>query len=265
MSPDGNPTYQVVKIPGDGIGPEIVSATLSVLEAAQARFGFDIEWTEVAAGGIGIDTYGEAVRDEDLDVMLRSDAVFLGAVGGPKWDDPAAKVRPEQGLLKIRKVLGLFANLRPVPVHPALAAAAPLKTELLAVASPRYLERAGVPGSVDALAEHSCLRGFDGGSRPATAWPLRDGGTVTVSGSFVTTDLMARLGATLVGAGISLLPRAIVDAELERGELVPVLEGVIGRRVSLSAVWVEREFIEPKVRAFVEHAVEWATEGRLLP
>ena len=131
MSPDGNPTYPVVKIPGDGIGPEIVSATLSVLEAAQARFGFDIEWTEVAAGGIGIDTYGEAVRDEDLDVMLRSDAVFLGAVGGPKWDDPAAKVRPEQGLLKIRKVLGLFANLRPVAVEPSLKESSPLRADLI--------------------------------------------------------------------------------------------------------------------------------------
>jgi 3-isopropylmalate dehydrogenase len=131
LSPDTTTTYQVVKIPGDGIGPEIIDATLSVLDAAQARFGFEIEWTEVKAGGIAIDTYGEAVRDEDLDVMLRSDAVLLGAVGGPKWDDPAAAVRPEQGLLKIRKVLGLYANLRPVTVEPSLKEASPLRADLI--------------------------------------------------------------------------------------------------------------------------------------
>jgi 3-isopropylmalate dehydrogenase len=121
----------VVKIPGDGIGPEIVEASLTVLAAAQERFGFDIEWTEVLAGGIAIDTYGEAVRDEDLELMLGSDAVFLGAVGGPKWDDPAAAVRPEQGLLKMRKVLGLYANLRPVAVEPSLKASSPLRADLI--------------------------------------------------------------------------------------------------------------------------------------
>ena len=120
MSQEGTPTYNVVKIPGDGIGPEIVEATLTVLDAAAEKYGFDIEWTEVLAGGLAIDAYGEAVRDEDLQTMLKSDAVFLGAVGGPKWDDPAAKVRPEQGLLKIRKTLGLYANLRPVSVEPSL-------------------------------------------------------------------------------------------------------------------------------------------------
>ena len=131
MSPDASPTYKVVKIPGDGIGPEIVEATLTVLAAVQQRFGFDIEWTEVKAGGVAIDAYGEAVRDEDLEVMLASDAVFLGAVGGPKWDDPAAKVRPEQGLLKMRKVLGLYANLRPVSVEPSLKESSPLRADLI--------------------------------------------------------------------------------------------------------------------------------------
>ena len=131
MSPDGTPTYNVVKIPGDGIGPEIVDATLTVLGATQERFAFDIEWTEVKAGGIAIDAYGEAVRDGDLEVMLQSDAVFLGAVGGPKWDDPAAKVRPEQGLLKIRKTLGLYANLRPVSVEPSLKESSPLRPDLI--------------------------------------------------------------------------------------------------------------------------------------
>jgi 3-isopropylmalate dehydrogenase len=131
LSPEGTPTYHVVKIPGDGIGPEIVDATLTVLDAAAEKFGFGLEWTEVLAGGIAIDAYGEAVRDEDLEVMLKSDAVFLGAVGGPKWDDPAAKVRPEQGLLKIRKTLGLYANLRPVSVEPSLKESSPLRADLI--------------------------------------------------------------------------------------------------------------------------------------
>ena len=132
MSPDSiAPSYQVTAIPGDGIGPEIVTATRGVLAAACTRFGFDIEWSEVLAGGIAIDAYGTAVRDEDLDVLLASDAVLLGAVGGPKWDDPAARERPELGLLKMRKVLGLYANLRPVAVEPSLAEASPLRPDLI--------------------------------------------------------------------------------------------------------------------------------------
>ena len=83
-------TYRVTAIPGDGIGPEIVTATRGVLDATCRRFGFAIEWTEILAGGIAIDAYGTAIRDEDLEVLLASDAVLLGAVGGPKWDDPAA-------------------------------------------------------------------------------------------------------------------------------------------------------------------------------
>jgi 3-isopropylmalate dehydrogenase len=132
LSSTSSTTYAVVKIPGDGIGPEIVTATLKVLDATCARFGFGIDWTEVLAGGIAIDAYGTAIRDEDLDVMLAADAVLLGAVGGPKWDDPAAKERPELGLLKMRKVLGLFANLRPVAVEPSLADSSPLRPDLIA-------------------------------------------------------------------------------------------------------------------------------------
>lgn len=131
MNTDAQPTYKVAKIPGDGIGPEIIEASLKVLDAAAAKYGFGFEWTEVLAGGIAIDAYGEAIRDEDLDILLASDAVLLGAVGGPKWDDPAAKVRPEQGLLKMRKVMGLFANLRPVAVEPSLKEASPLRADLI--------------------------------------------------------------------------------------------------------------------------------------
>ncbi|MCR9162550.1 MAG: LysR family transcriptional regulator [Nannocystaceae bacterium] len=139
-----------------------------------------------------------------------------------------------------------------------------LRTELLAVASPRYLEQVGPIDSVQALERAEHVRGFDGGTRPTHAWPLHDGGSVAVRGRFATNDIMAQLGAVLSGLGVGLLPGALVDAELERGGVVAVLPGVVGRAVSLSAVWVEREFIEPKVRAFVEFAVEWASAGRLL-
>jgi 3-isopropylmalate dehydrogenase len=131
LNTQNQPTYNVAKIPGDGIGPEIVETALLVLDAVAEKFGFAIEWTEVLAGGIAIDAYGTAIRDEDLDTLLASDAVLLGAVGGPKWDDPAAAVRPEQGLLKMRKVMGLYANLRPVAVEPSLKEASPLRADLI--------------------------------------------------------------------------------------------------------------------------------------
>jgi 3-isopropylmalate dehydrogenase len=132
MTDAGQLTYRLGRLAGDGIGPEIVDAACAVLDAAADRFGFAMEWTDVLAGGIAIDAYGTAVRDEDLDVLLGCDAVLLGAVGGPKWDDPAATVRPEQGLLRIRKVLGLYANLRPVTVEPSVAEASPLRPDLVA-------------------------------------------------------------------------------------------------------------------------------------
>ena len=109
--------HAVVAIPGDGIGPEIVAATRIVLDTVCEGHGFAIAWSEILAGGAAIDAYGTAVRDEDLDVLMAADAVLLGAVGGPKWDDPAAAVRPEQGLLRIRKVLGLYANLGRCQCH----------------------------------------------------------------------------------------------------------------------------------------------------
>ncbi len=115
----------VVVLAGDGIGPEIVGATRRVLDAMVA-----IEWEEQLMGGISIDANGTALTGEVLDACGRSDAVLLGAVGGPRWDttDPDAP-RPEQGLLGLRKGLGLFANLRPVKPIPALIASSPLKEE----------------------------------------------------------------------------------------------------------------------------------------
>ncbi|MHB8398299.1 MAG: 3-isopropylmalate dehydrogenase [Candidatus Limnocylindrales bacterium] len=124
--------YRVVAIPGDGVGPEVVGHARAVLDAAGDRFGFAIEWQEIVAGGAAIDTYGVAIRPEDVDRCAAADAVLLGAVGGPRWDDPGASVRPEQALFALRGGLGLYANLRPVTVHPALVPSSPLRPQLLA-------------------------------------------------------------------------------------------------------------------------------------
>jgi len=124
-------TYRVATIPGDGVGPDVVSAAVAVVDAAGRAFGFSIEWTEIAAGGNAIDRFGVAIRPEDVEACRKADAVLLGAVGGPKWSDPSASVRPEQALFALRGALGLFANVRPVKVHPALVASSPLRPELL--------------------------------------------------------------------------------------------------------------------------------------
>ena len=123
--------YRVVSIPGDGVGPEVVEAARRVVDAAGERFGFSVEWTEVLAGGAAIDAYGVAIRPEDVEACRGADAILLGAVGGPRWSDPSASVRPEQALFALRGGLGLFANLRPVKIHPALVASSPLRPELL--------------------------------------------------------------------------------------------------------------------------------------
>jgi 3-isopropylmalate dehydrogenase len=118
--------------PGDGIGPEVVNEARLVLEAIAKRGGHQFNFSEHLLGGCAIDAKGTAMPDETLAAAKASDAVLLGAVGGPKWDDPQAKVRPEQGLLAIRKALGLYANVRPVCPYPSLAALSPLKPERVA-------------------------------------------------------------------------------------------------------------------------------------
>ncbi|WP_293714405.1 3-isopropylmalate dehydrogenase [Stenotrophomonas sp. UBA7606] len=121
----------IVVLPGDGIGPEITAVAVDVLKAVATRFGHSFSFSEHDIGGIAIDKHGEPLPAATLEACSKADAVLLGAVGGPKWSDPNAKVRPEQGLLAIRKALGLFANLRPVRTHPAALNASPIKPELL--------------------------------------------------------------------------------------------------------------------------------------
>ena len=123
---------RIVLLPGDGIGPEVVQAARLVLETAGEKFGHTLLMQTFDIGGCAIDRHGDPLPESTLQACREADAVLLGAVGGPKWDDPAASVRPEQGLLKIRKELDLFANLRPLKPHPALVEASPLKAERLA-------------------------------------------------------------------------------------------------------------------------------------
>jgi 3-isopropylmalate dehydrogenase len=122
----------IVLLPGDGIGPEVVGAAVKVLERIAARGGHTFHYSEHLIGGCSIDQYGTALTPETLAACQGASAVLLGAVGGPKWDDPSAAVRPEQGLLGLRKGMGVFANLRPVKVHPKLTNASPLRPEKLA-------------------------------------------------------------------------------------------------------------------------------------
>jgi 3-isopropylmalate dehydrogenase len=119
----------ITLLPGDGIGPEIVSAARAVLDAVAKKHGHEFRYEEALIGGVAIDETGTALPKETLAAFERSDAILLGAVGGPKWDDPKASVRPEQGLLGMRKHLGLFANIRPVKMVPGLEDASPLKPE----------------------------------------------------------------------------------------------------------------------------------------
>ncbi len=124
-------TYRIASIGGDGVGPEVVAGARAVLDAVAARDGFAIDWLDVVAGGAAIDAYGSALRTDDLDAVATCDAVLLGAVGGPRWDDPDAMVRPEQALFALRGGLELFANLRPVTILPALVPSSPVRPEVL--------------------------------------------------------------------------------------------------------------------------------------
>lgn len=123
---------EIAVLPGDGIGPEVIDAALDVLHAVAKRHGHQFVEQRCLIGGAAIDATGEALPADTLAACRRADAVLLGAVGGPKWSDPKAPVRPEQGLLALRRELGLYANLRPVRPHPAALGASPIKSHLLA-------------------------------------------------------------------------------------------------------------------------------------
>lgn len=127
--------YNIAVIPGDGIGPEIIGEAKKVLDKVGSEYDHDFQYTKVLMGGISIDTYGVPLTDEALEIAKNSDSVLLGAVGGDvgnsKWYDVAPNLRPEAGLLSIRKGLNLFANIRPAYLYKELAAACPLKEEII--------------------------------------------------------------------------------------------------------------------------------------
>ncbi|HUG17941.1 MAG TPA: 3-isopropylmalate dehydrogenase [Planctomycetaceae bacterium] len=122
---------KIVLLPGDGIGPEIVAQAERVLKQIGTKFGHEFSFQSYPIGGCAIDEFGDPLPPQTLAACRAADAILLGAVGGPKWDDPTAKTRPEKGLLAIRKELGLFANLRPINPHPDLLDASPLKRDRL--------------------------------------------------------------------------------------------------------------------------------------
>ena len=122
----------IAVLPGDGIGPEVTAEAVRCLRRLAEHHGHEFTLTEQPFGGAAIDLTGEPLPAHTLETCLKADAVLLGAIGGPKWSAPEAKVRPEQGLLGLRRALGVYANLRPVKVHPALLGASTLKPEILA-------------------------------------------------------------------------------------------------------------------------------------
>ena len=125
-------TFRIVVLGGDGVGPEVAAEAVRVLEAAASKFNFELELDEQLIGGAAYDEAGSPLPDATLQACKSADAVFLGAVGGPKWADIEVRLRPEQGLLGLRKALGLFANLRPVATIPAIIGSSPLRAEKLA-------------------------------------------------------------------------------------------------------------------------------------
>ena len=121
--------YNIAVIPGDGIGPEVINEAIKVLDAAGKKYGHEFNYTKLPAGGAAIDATGECLPQETVDTAKKSDAVLLGAVGGPKWDSLPGDKRPERALLGIRKELGLFANLRPAIMFDELKDACPIRPE----------------------------------------------------------------------------------------------------------------------------------------
>lgn len=122
--------YRLAILPGDGIGPEVMEAALRVMERVGEAEGIAFEFEEYRIGGAAIDAYGEPLRDADLDRMRACDAALMAAIGGTRWDRGPAHLRPEAGLLKIRKGLGVFANLRPAKIFRELVGASRLKPEV---------------------------------------------------------------------------------------------------------------------------------------
>ena len=123
--------YKIAVLNGDGIGPEIVAEAIKVLDKVGEKFGHQFEYVRGYLGGESVDKYGVPLSSETIEVCKNSDAIFLGAIGGPKWDNIDPEKRPERGLLAIRKELGVYTNLRPAILFKSLKSASPLKEEII--------------------------------------------------------------------------------------------------------------------------------------
>jgi 3-isopropylmalate dehydrogenase len=122
--------YRVAYLPGDGIGPEVSAVARRCVDALALRFDFEVGWDEQLVGGAAMDAVGAPLPEQTLAACLTADAALLGAVGGPTWDDPTATARPEDALLRLRRDLGLFANLRPIQAHDAMAGSSPVRADV---------------------------------------------------------------------------------------------------------------------------------------
>lgn len=170
--------FKIAVLPGDGIGPEITEQALKALKAVESKFGHDFKFTEGLVGGAAYDAVGHPLPQETLDLCHDSDAILLGAVGGPKWDDLPAHLRPEAGaLLPLRKALGLYANLRPTRVFPALVNASTLKPEVVS--------------GLDVLVVRELTGGLYFGEKRREALP--DGGTKVIDTLEYTTTEIERI------------------------------------------------------------------------
>ncbi|MBQ3816910.1 MAG: 3-isopropylmalate dehydrogenase [Clostridia bacterium] len=158
---------KITILPGDGIGPEIVAEAVKALDKIAEKYGHKFDYTYVDIGGCSIDKFGVPITDEGMEKCKASDSVLLGAVGGPKWDNCPAEIRPEKALLKVRKELRLFANLRPTKLFLQLADSSPLKQEI-------------VGKGIDLLIVRELTGGVYFGNRK----------TETVNGELVATDIM---------------------------------------------------------------------------
>lgn len=148
-------------------------------------------------------------------------------------------------------------------LDPGLVARRLHSTRIQAVASPKYLQFSGSPTRLEDLAEHRCIVGFARGERPRTAWPTLDGGSVRVSPALAFNDLILSYEATLAGLGIALLPAAVAQRAIDKGQLQAVLPEHIGTESQISLVFAERNLMKPALRAFLDHAVAWSKDMHL--
>ncbi len=170
---------RIAVLGGDGIGPEVTAEAVRVLDAIARKFGHEFQYAEALVGGAAIDASGSALPPRTIDACRESAAVLLGAVGGPQWSDPSARVRPEQGLLELRRTLGVFANLRPVKPLPSMLDASPLKPEVIS--------------GTDILVVRELTGGIYFGRKSRTAHEAEDVCTYTVTEIERVTRVAARL------------------------------------------------------------------------